>query len=376
MRFVPTEEQVMFRDSVRRFVADEYPFDKRLKIVEQDPGYLPEHWQTFAELGWLAVPFPEELGGLGGSAFDVAVLMEEFGRGLVVSPYLSTVVLSGRLLIDAGSDSARALIGEIIAGTAQVSTAIHETQARYDLHDVATRADRSGQGWEITGRKIGVPFGGTADRLIVAARTGGGQRDRDGISLFLVDAKAKGVAVHSYRTHDGGSAAVVEFARLAVSRDELLGPLDGGLPLLERAADIASAALAAETVGAMEAAQQATVAYAKTRRQFDQNLGQFQALQHRMVDMFIAYEQAKSMACLACSKADSAESEKDRKRAISAAKIKIADNARLVSQESVQLHGGMGMTEELKVSHTFRRLTVIIDQFGGADYHLERFASL
>ncbi len=372
MRFTPTEEQTMFRDSVRRFVADEYPFDKRLKIVAEAPGYLEAHWQAFAELGWLAVPFPEELGGLAGTAFDVAVLMEEFGRGLVVSPYLSTVVLSGRLLVDVDSEAARALIGEIIAGKAKVSAALFEPQGRYDLHDVATRAEPEGDGWRLTGRKTGAAFGATANRLIVSARTAGGRRDPEGISLFLVDPAAKGVALESYRTHDGGSAAVLDLANVAVGRADLLGPAGRALPLIERATDVASAALAAEMVGAMEAAQQATVAYAKTRKQFDQNLGQFQALQHRMVDMFMKCELSRSMAIEAADGAGMTDPT-ERARRVAAARALIGRQARHVCEEAVQLHGGIGVTMEVPVGHHLKRVMAINATLGDPAWHRRRY---
>ena len=372
MRFTATDEQSMFRDSVRRFVADEYPFDKRLKIVATDPGYRAEHWNAFAELGWLGVPFPEELGGLGGNAFDVAVLMEEFGRGLVVSPYLSTVVLSGRLLVDAGGTAAHDLIGEIVAGKAKVSAGLLEPQGRYDLNDVATRAEPDGDGWRLSGRKVGVMFGATADRLIVSARTGGGRRDPNGISLFLLDPKAKGVSLQAYRTHDGGSAAVLDLANVAVKRADLLGPTGRALPLIERAADVASAALAAEMVGSMEAAQQATVAYAKTRKQFDQNLGQFQALQHRMVDMFMKCELSRSMAIEAADGAgmnDPAE----RARRIASARALIGRHARLVCEDAVQLHGGIGVTMEVPVGHHLKRIMAINATLGDPAWHRHRY---
>jgi alkylation response protein AidB-like acyl-CoA dehydrogenase len=375
MRFTPTEEQAMFRDSVRRFVAEEYPFDRRLKIVAGEPGYLDEHWRSFAELGWLGVPFPEELGGLGGGPFDVAVLMEEFGRGLLVSPYLSTVVLSGSLLTDAGGTAVAALIGEIVAGRAKVSAGLYEPQGRYDLNDVATRAERAAHGWHLSGRKIGVPFGGTADRLVVSARTAGARRDAAGITLFLVDPAAKGVTVQSYRTHDGGSAAVVDLAHVAVDGDAGLGPVDHALPLIERAADVASAALAAEAVGAMEAAQQATVAYAKTRRQFDQNLGQFQALQHRMVDMFMKCELSRSMAIEAAAGAG-LEDPAERSRRIAAARSLIGRQARHVCEEAVQLHGGIGVTMEVPVGHHLKRVMAINATLGDPAFHRRRYLQL
>jgi len=372
MNFRLSEEQGMFRDSVRRFATDEYSFDKRLKIVADAPGYREAHWQTFAELGWLSVPFPEELGGLGGTAFDIAVLMEEFGRALLVSPYLATVVMSGRLLLDADSDPAQALIGEIIAGSAKVAPALHEPQARYDLNDVATTATRKGAHWFLTGRKIAVPFGGQADRLIVSARSAGDRRDPAGLSLFLVDAAAKGMSVHDYRTHDGGSAATVELAEVHVDGDALLGPSDGALPLIERAADVASAAMAAEMVGAMTAAQEQTVDYAKTRKQFDQTLGHFQALQHRMVDMFMKCELSRSMAIEAANGAGMADPA-ERGRRVAAARSLIGRQARHVCEEAVQIHGGVGVMLELPVGHYLKRVMAINATLGDPAWHRRRY---
>ncbi|MDZ4737864.1 MAG: acyl-CoA dehydrogenase family protein [Rhodospirillaceae bacterium] len=373
MNFAPTEEQVMFRDSVRRFVADEYPFDKRLKIVAEAPGYRPEHWKAFADLGWLSVPFAEEYGGLGGDPFDLMVLMEEFGRALLVSPYLSTVVLSGRLLQEAGGDTASSLIAGIVAGDVQIASALAEAQGRYDLFDVATKAEHRDGSWHISGRKLGVPFATTADRLIVSARTAGGRRDRTGITLFLVDSDAGGVTRSSYRTHDGGSAATVDFDHVAV--DAVLGERDGAWSSIELVSDIVSAALAAEMTGAMWAAQEQTVEYAKTRKQFDQTLGHFQALQHRMVDMFMKCELARSMTIEATNGAgmnDPAE----RTRRIAAARSLIGRYARHVGEEAIQIHGGVGVTMELPIGHYLKRVMAINATLGDPDYHRRRYIRL
>ncbi|MEX2296744.1 MAG: acyl-CoA dehydrogenase family protein [Dongiaceae bacterium] len=375
MNFAPTDEQVMFRDSVRRFVADEYPFDKRLKIVAEAPGYRPEHWKTFADLGWLSVPFSEEHGGLGGDPFDLMVLMEEFGRALLVSPYLSTAVLSGRLLQEAGGDTASSLIAGIVAGDVQIAAALAETQGRYDLFDVATRADHRDGAWHISGRKLGVSFASTADRLIVSARTSGGRRDRTGITLFLVDSDASGVTLSSYRTHDGGSAATVDFDHVAVGPDAILGERDGAWSSIELASDIASAALAAEMTGAMWAAQEQTVEYAKTRKQFDQTLGHFQALQHRMVDMFMKCELARSMTIEATDGA-SMNDPTERTRRIAAARSLIGRYARHVGEEAVQIHGGVGVTMELPVGHYLKRVMAINATLGDPDYHRRRYVRL
>jgi alkylation response protein AidB-like acyl-CoA dehydrogenase len=375
MNFTLSEEQVMFRDSVRRFVADAYPFDRRLEIVADAPGYIDAHWRTFAELGWLAVPFPEEHGGLGGSPFDIAVLMEEFGRALLVSPYLSTVVTAGRILLDAGSEAARALIGDIVVGDATVSAALHESQGRYDLHDVATAAVRAGDGWTLSGRKIGVPFGGSANRLFVSARTDGSRRDPAGITLFLVDPAAKGVTVRTYRTHDGGSAATVDLADVVVGPEAILGVQGGGLPLIERAADVTSAAMVAEMVGAMDAAQQMTVEYARTRKQFDQTLGHFQALQHRMVDMFMKCELSRSMSIEASVGAGMADPT-GRSRRVAAARSLVGRHARHVCEEAVQIHGGVGVMRELPVGHFLKRVMALNSTHGDPAHHRRRYIRL
>ena len=373
MNFAPTDEQAMFRDSVRRFVADEYPFERRLKIVAEAPGYLPEHWKVFADLGWLSVPFAEAAGGLGGDAFDVMVLMEEFGRALLVSPYLSTVVLSGRLLQDAGTEEASAIIAGIVAGDVQVAAALAEPQGRHDLFDVAAVARDEGGSWHLSGRKVGVAFAATADRLIVSARTAGNRRDRTGITLFLVDSDASGVSLYPYRTHDGGSAATVDLDHVEV--EAVLGARDGAWPLIEAASDNASAALAAELTGAMWAAQEQTVEYAKTRKQFDQTLGHFQALQHRMVDMFMKCELARSMTIEATDGAGMSDPA-ERVRRIAAARSLIGRHARHVCEEAVQIHGGVGVTMELPVGHYLKRVMAINATLGDPDYHRRRYVRL
>jgi alkylation response protein AidB-like acyl-CoA dehydrogenase len=375
MNFALTDEQAMFRDSVRRFVADEYPFERRLKIVAEAPGYLPAHWKTFADLGWLSVPFAEANGGLGGDAFDVMVLMEEFGRALLVSPYLSTVVLSGHLLQDSGTDEANSLIAGIVAGDVQVAPALAEPQGRHDLFDVATVTHGHEGGWHVSGCKVGVPFAATADRLIVSARTAGSRRDREGITLFLVDSDASGVTIHPYRTHDGGSAAIVDLEHVAVGRDAVLGERDGAWPLIEAASDIASAALAAEMTGSMWAAQEQTVEYAKTRKQFDQTLGHFQALQHRMVDMFMKCELARSMTIEATDGAGMNDPTERAHRA-AAARSLIGRYARHVCEEAVQIHGGVGVTMELPVGHYLKRVMAINATLGDPDYHRRRYVRL
>jgi len=375
MKFDYSEEQQLVADSVRRFVAQDYGFETRRKIVASPEGWSRAVWAKLAEIGLLGLPFPAEQGGFGGRAVDLMSVMEAMGDALLVEPYLSSVGLAGRLVARTGSDAQRAeTIPAVVEGRQVLAFAHTEDGARYDLAHVATRAERSGNGHVIDGTKRVVLHAPCADRLVVSARTSGGDTDAQGISLFLVDAKAAGISMTPYRTLDELRAADVTFKSVHVPDSALLGAAGEALPAIEEAADYATALLCAEAVGALKFACDTTLEYLKTRRQFGMPIGAFQALQHRMVDMVISYEQARSMASLACARVDTEPDARERKRIVSAAKIKIADACRHVSQESVQLHGGMGMSEELKVSHTFRRLTMIARQLGDADHHLERFA--
>ena len=374
MNFDLTEEQQLLADSLKRYLANEYSIDKRAKIVDSTNGWSETVWAAFAEMGLLGVPFAEEHGGFGGSAVDVMLVMEALGEGLVVEPYWVNVGLAGRLVARAGSEAQqKRILPALIQGKQRLAFAHTERTARYDLGHVGTRAKRSGAGYALEGEKRAVLAGGAADTLIVSGRTSGGETDPAGISLFLVDRSAPGVTLKEYRTIDELRAADVWLSGVSVPAEARLGDEGRALPLIEDAADYATALLCAEAVGAIRFANEATLEYLKTRRQFGVPIGSFQALQHRMVDMVISYEQARSMACLACVKVDSAPPD-ERRRAVSAAKIKVADACRHVSQEAVQLHGGMGI-EELKVSHTFRRLTMIGQTFGDAEHHLERYAA-
>jgi alkylation response protein AidB-like acyl-CoA dehydrogenase len=375
MNFDLTEEQQLLADSLKRYLANEYSIDARAKIVDSPTGSSDAVWAAFAEMGLLGVPFAEEHGGFGGTAVDVMLVMEALGEGLVVEPYWVNVGLAGRLVARGGSVAQqKRILPELIQGKHRLAFAHTERAARYDLRHVATRARRSGPGFVLEGEKRAVLHGASADTLIVSARTSGGDTDSAGISLFLVDRAAQGVTVKEYRTIDELRAADVWLSGVSVGAEAQLGDEGRALPLIEDAADYATALLCAEAVGAIRFANEATLEYLKTRRQFGVPIGSFQALQHRMVDMVISYEQARSMACLACVKVDGAPPA-ERRHAVSAAKIKVADACRHVSQEAVQLHGGMGMTEELKISHTFRRLTMIAQTFGDAEHHLERFAA-
>jgi alkylation response protein AidB-like acyl-CoA dehydrogenase len=357
MNFDYSEEQQLLADSVRRFLANDYEFEARRRIVASHEGWSASAWATLASVGVLGLPVPTDYGGFGGGAVDLMGVMEAFGESLVVEPFIPTV-MAARLL--AGNEAASSILPAVVEGRMRLAFAHAEKGARYDLSAVKTHARRSAEGWVLEGEKAAVLGAPMAEKLVVTARS------PDGISLFLIEKRNN----KPVRRIDGMRAADIEL------RGEKAERLEGGLERVEEVIDFATALVCAEAVGAMKSACDATLEYLKTRKQFGVPIGTFQALQHRMVDMFIAQEQARSMACLACSKVDQAKDARERARAVSAAKIKIADSARHISQESVQLHGGMGMSEELKVSHTFRRLTVIAGEFGDADYHLARFASL
>ena len=363
MNFDYNEEQQLLADSVRRFIQKDYEFEARRKIVAAAEGYSEKVWGTLAEMGLTGIPFSPDYGGFGGGAVDLMSVMESFGEGLVVEPYLATL-LGAQCVARTGSDAQKkALLPQVVAGKLKMAFAFSEKGARYDLAPSTVRAKKAGSGWTLDGGKVVVLGAPAAGKIVVSAKAPAGP------ILYLVE--AKGVKLKPYRTLDEMRAADVVLSGTA---GELLGQEGKALGVIEEVVDFGTALVCAEAVGAMKFACDTTLEYLKTRKQFGVPIGTFQALQHRMVDMVIAYEQAKSMACLACSKVDSAADAKERAHAVSAAKIKIADSARLVSQEAIQLHGGMGMSEELKVSHSFRRLTMVAQQFGDADHHLERFA--
>ncbi|MBQ74519.1 MAG: pimeloyl-CoA dehydrogenase small subunit [Gammaproteobacteria bacterium] len=376
MDFSFSEEQNMLQDSVQRFISNSYTFEERQKLIQTEEGFSRENWSMFAELGWLGLPFSEEDGGFGGTPIETMIMLEEFGKGLVVEPFLPTVILAGRVLADGGSQEMKeGVLAEIIAGTKLGALAFVEPQARFNLADVTTTATDDEAGFLINGFK-GVVIGGpSADLLVVPARTGGEQKDEDGISLFLVAGDAKGVSRRDYPTIDGLRASEITFENVSVDKGALIGELGGGFSLLQKCIDFAILAVGAEAVGAMEVLYKTTVEYCKVREQFGQPIGKFQVLQHRMVDMFIEHEQSKSLLYMAAMRLDEGYGAAAQK-AVSALKVQIGKGGKFVGQNAVQLHGGMGMTDELNVGHYFKRLTVIETLFGNVDYHLKKYASI
>ena len=376
MDFSLTEEQQLLKDSVDRFVREHYEFETRRQLAGSSEGYSEDNWKQMAELGWLGVAFPEEYGGIGGGATEIMVIMEGFGRGLVLEPYFATVVLGGNLILHGGSESQKEeLLPKLAEGGLKLAFAFAERQARFDLFDIETKAEKSGDGFTINGAK-GVVFGAAAaDKIIVAARTSGNSRDTDGITLFLVDSNAAGITRRDYTTNDALRASEIAFDGVQVGADAVLGTVGGGYATIEHVAEFAVAALCAEAVGCMDVLKEETNEYIKTRKQFGQPIGKFQVLQHRMVDILINCEEARSMAYVATAMMDSDETE-ERARSVAAAKAQIGKSARFVGQNSVQMHGGMGMTDELKIGHYFKRLTMIDLTFGDRDHHTKRFAAM
>jgi pimeloyl-CoA dehydrogenase small subunit len=374
MNFDFTEEQRLLRDSVGRLLADHYAFDKRRAYQAEPEGWSRALWAHYAELGLLGIPFAEEHGGFGGGAIDVMLVMEAFGRALVLEPYLATVVLAGTALRLAGSAATQAALLPLVAeGKLLLAFAHGERQARYDLSDVLTTARPKAGGWVLDGAKSVVAHGDSADRLIVSARTAGGRNDAGGITLFLVDAAAHGVARRSYTMRDGTRAAELSLSGVELGAAAVLGEVGAGFPIIERVVEAGIAATAAEAVGAMETMQAMTLEYLKTRVQFGRKIGDNQALQHRATEMFMSLEQGRSLAILAAMMVDEPDAA-ERAHNIAMAKIGVGQAARFVSQNAVQLHGGIGMTEEYAVGHYFRRCMVIEHSFGDTAHHLSRLA--
>ena len=374
MDFALTEEQELLRHSVQRLFADHYAFDARKRYAQEPGGYSRALWARYAELGLLGLPFAEEHGGSAGGPVETMIVMEEVGRALALEPYLSTVVLAGGLLrLGGGKALCADLVPKIAGGDLMLAFAHAERQSRYDLADVAASARREGVGYVLDGAKSLVLHGDSAGKFIVSARLSGGQRDRDGLALFVVDAAAKGVSTRGYATVDGLRAAEVTLAGVRVDAGAAIGEPGKAYPLIERVVDTAIAALAAEAVGAMTAMHEQTVDYMKTRKQFGVTIGSFQALQHRAAEMLVALEQARSMAMLA-TMMGAEENVRERRQAISAAKVQIGRSARIVGHGAIQIHGGIGMTMEAKVGHYFKRVTMIDKIFGDADHHLALLA--
>jgi alkylation response protein AidB-like acyl-CoA dehydrogenase len=375
MDFSYNQTQQMLRDTLARFLADTYDFETRRKMIASDAGRDPGIWRALAtELGILGAPFGEEEGGLGGNAVENMIVMEQLGEAIAIEPYLQTVVISGGALKAVGGAQADALIPQIIGGEAVIAFAYAEPQGRYELHNLRTSARRDGAGWVLNGHKAVVYAAPWATHLLVTARTGGGQRERDGVSLFLIEANRSGIVRRDYPTVDGFRASEIYFENASVPGDALLGGEGGALPLIEKIVDEATAAVCAEGTGVMRRLHAGTQDYARQRKQFGRPISDFQVLQHRMVDMFMEVEQAASMTLMATLKLDLPDA--GRMAAVSQAKAKVGKGLRFTGQSAVQIHGGIGITDELAIGHYFKRATMIEGQFGSVDHHLARFERL
>jgi pimeloyl-CoA dehydrogenase small subunit len=372
MDFDLSEEQRLLKESVEGLLADAYDFEQRKKYMKEKGGWSRAIWSRLAEQGLLGLPFAEADGGFGAGAVETMIVMEALGRALVLEPYLATVVISGGFLRHGGSAAQKAAhIPSMIDGSKTFAFAQLEKNSRYDLNDVTTSAKKKGDGWTIDGEKFVVVNGENADTLIVTARTSGAQRDKTGVGVFLVPANAKGISKKAYPTQDSLHAADITFTAVEVGSDAAIGDPENALSLIERVVDDARTALCAEAVGLMDESLKTTVEYLKTRKQFGVPIGSFQSLQHRAADMFVALEQARSMSMFATMAAD-VDDAKERANAVAAAKVQVGRSGKFIGQQSIQLHGGIGMTMEAKIGHYFKRLTIIENTFGDADYHLRR----
>jgi alkylation response protein AidB-like acyl-CoA dehydrogenase len=370
-----SEEQGMLRDSVHKFIEQDYSFEARRNIIDGPEGGRPDNWSLFADLGWLTIPFSEEDGGYGGSATDIAIIMEEFGKGLVVEPWLTSMVLAGFLIGKLGSEEQKAaLIEPLMSGELKVALAYNEPQARYSLADVSALAHRARDGYIVNGHKSVVLHGDTAERLIVVARTAGEQREQYGISFLLIDPDQMGVRRRAYTTVDGHRAAELFFDNVTVAADGLLGPENEAYPHLSQAVDRATIAVCAEAVGAMDTALWKTVDYTQQRKQFGVPIATYQALRHRMAEMYIECEQARSIVLMANLAMD-ADPEKSAS-AVSAAKVRVGKAAKRVGEEAVQIHGGIGVADESDIGHYLKRLTTIQYLFGSTEFHRQRYVEL
>jgi alkylation response protein AidB-like acyl-CoA dehydrogenase len=371
MDFNFTTEQEQFADALKRWVAKDYQFEARHKIIHSDSGVSDAAWAALAELGLLALPIPEAQGGFDGNAVDMLVVMQEVGRGLVVEPLFATLMGAEFLKRGGGHDG---LLEQVAGGGLKLACALGERQSRHDMRDICTRATPNAGGYLINGTKTVVIHGAQADQLIVSARTAGAQRDQDGIVLFVLPADTEGVTRRDYRTLDGMRAADITFSNVQLAASAALGDPGDGWPLLEAGLDYGVCLLCFDAIGAMDALQALTLDYLKTRQQFGVPIGKFQALQHRMAEMFMELEQARSMAMLAAVKMDTADAE-ERRRTVSAAKVRVGKAARYVGQQAVQLHGGIGVTDELPAAHYFKRLSMFEVSLGDVDHHLARFVA-
>ena len=375
MDFEPSDDQRLLVESVTRMLGDTYSFAQRKGYMALPEGYSPAVWSQFAEQGLLGLPFAEEYGGFGGTAQEVMLVMQAFGRVLVLEPFFPTVVLAGTAIKTAGTaEQKSALLPAIAEGSLKLAFAHGERQARYDLTDVVTTAKRNGSGWLLDGSKTVVSHGEAADQIVVSARTSGDRYDADGITLFLVDATASGLARRSYVSRDDTRAADISLSNVSVTDANVLGEVGKGLPIIQRVVEAGIAATSGETVGAMEAMNEMTLEYSKTRVQFGNPIGSYQVVQHRLADMFMAQEQGRSMAILATMSVDDPD-ETARAHDMALAKVGIGQAGRYVSQSAVQMHGGIGMTEEYAVGHYFRRCMVIERLFGDPAYYLNKLAA-
>ena len=368
-------EDSILRDSVERFVRQSYPFNERRNFVNENKSFLEENWQKFSKLGWLGLNLPEEFGGNGGSAVDTMVVAEALGPGLILEPFLETVVIGSKLIQLGYNEKLKSeLLSNLVGGRLILTFAFAEPQSRYSLSDVQLSAKPNEDQFVLNGKKAVVRHASSADKIIVSARTAGGRRDKRGITLFLVDRNNPGLSRRDYRLQDDVPASELIFDNVFLSRTAMMGDLDCALPIVELVVDHGIAMVCAEAVGIMSALYTATLQYVKTREQFGQPIGKFQVIKHRMVDMLMACEEARSMAYMATLKLDESDPNV-RKRAASAAKVCIGKAARFVGQQSIQLHGGIGMTDELVVGHYFKRLTMIDILFGDVDFHLRRYSA-
>ena len=374
MNFTHTEDRRMLADSLNRFVSEQYGIEQRNHLAYGAEGHSPALYAQFAELGAIGALFPEEEGGFGGSGFDISVVFESLGRGLVAEPLLGALVV-GQALIAAGTAAQKRQLEDIIAGSAIAALAHDEPGSHYELNKVTATAARTATGWVLNGAKSVVAFGEKADLLLVSARTAGGMFDTAGISLFLVDGKAAGIAKRGYSRMEGGRAAELTFENVQLAEDALLGAESQGHGVLEHVQGFALLALAAEALGAMDVAKQNTLEYLQTRKQFGVAIGSFQALQHRMADLLLEVEQVRSTVINAADAIDNAQGT-EREKMLSAAKYTVGSVGTLVAEESIQMHGGIGMTWELPLAHYAKRLIMIDHQFGDEDHHLARFMAL